>query len=35
MESIWSKTYTRKQRPALEEDIEADAAVIGAEWREF
>lgn len=29
MESIWSKTYTRKQRPALEEDIEADAAVIG------
>lgn len=29
MESIWSKTCSRKKRPALKGSIEADAAVIG------
>lgn len=30
MESIWSKTCDRKKNPALERDIQADVAVVGA-----
>ena len=29
MESIWSKTYNQKEKPALNGDIETQAAVIG------
>lgn len=29
MESIWSKTWSRKKRPSLDSHIQADVAVVG------
>ena len=29
MESIWMKTYDRKKNPALDGDVDTEAAVIG------